>query len=59
MLKSNKTDQYAITRDFLLKSITGYQGKWSEPRKAGFSELYYLNMIDPRNKWINVVRKSF
>ena len=37
-------------------SNSGYQGKWSGPQNIGFNELYYLNMVNPRNKWINVVR---
>jgi hypothetical protein len=36
-------------------SNSGYQGKWSDPQNVGFNELYYRNMINPRNKWINVV----
>jgi hypothetical protein len=38
---------------------SGYRGKWTGVQNAGFSEVYYLNMINATNKWINVVRPSY
>jgi hypothetical protein len=34
---------------------SGYKGKWTGPANAGFSELFYTNMISKDNKWTNVV----
>jgi hypothetical protein len=38
---------------------SGYRGKWTGPQNVGFSEVYYLNMINATNKWINVVRPCY
>jgi hypothetical protein len=37
---------------------SGYQGKWTGLQNRGFNELYYLNMINATNKWLNVVRSG-
>jgi hypothetical protein len=34
---------------------SGYKGKWTGPDNAGFSELFYTNMISKDIKWTNVV----
>jgi len=33
---------------------SGYKGKWTGPDNAGFSELFYTNMISKDIKWTNV-----
>ncbi len=34
---------------------SGYKGKWTGAINAGFSELFYTNMISKGIKWTNVV----
>jgi hypothetical protein len=34
---------------------SGYKGKWTGPANAGFSEIYYKNMISNLIQWKNVV----
>jgi hypothetical protein len=41
-----------------LKKNSGYFGKWTGRQNAGFNELFYLNMINSTNQWINFVRKQ-
>jgi hypothetical protein len=38
---------------------SGYKGKWTGRNNAGFSEVYYTNMISSGIKWLNVVSIHF
>ena len=35
---------------------SGYRGKWTGPLNAGFSEVFYTQMVNSSIKWRNVVR---
>jgi len=35
---------------------SGYRGKWTGRSNAGFSEIFYTNMISSGIKWTNIVR---
>ncbi len=35
---------------------SGYRGKWTGRNNAGFSEIFYTNMISSGIKWTNIVR---
>ncbi len=34
---------------------SGYKGKWTGRNNAGFSEVYYTNMVSSGIKWTNAV----
>ena len=38
-----------------LPTNSGYAGKWTGGQNPGFNELFYLNMVNATNKWVNTV----